>query len=72
MKNRMKSCFFCLWWRVVERKKGGGSENLVESGGDSPFFMGKTLEIQAFFMEKILRKSGLVGCFFEILVLQCG
>ena len=48
MKNGAGNHFFCLWWRVMERKKGGESEYLVESGGDSPFFMGKTLEIQAF------------------------
>ena len=45
---------------------------MVERGGDSPFLMEKTLEFRAFFMEKILRKSAFLGCFFILIVLQCG
>ena len=57
---------------MVEGEKCGGYSDLVESGGDSPFLMEKTLEFRAFFMEKILRKSAFLGCFFIPIVLQCG
>ena len=43
---------FWWWWAVVEGEKSGGYSDLVESGGDSPFLMEKTLEIRAFFVEK--------------------
>ena len=64
--------YFRPWWRVVEGKFGGGYSDLVESGGDSPFFVGKTLENRAFFKEKILGKLVFRGCFFYVAVLQCG
>ena len=63
---------FPWWWRVVDEKNGGGYGDFVESGGDSPFFVEKTLENRAFFMEKILGKTVFLGCLFMIVVLQCG
>ena len=67
-----KNRIFPWWWRVVEGKNGGEWGDFVESGGDSPFFVVKTLENRAFFMEKILGKTAFLGCLFTIVVLQCG
>ena len=53
-------------------KNGGAFCFLVESGGDSPFLVEKSLENQAFSVKKILRKSVFRGCFFVVPVLQCG
>lgn len=53
-------------------KNGGAFCFLVESGGDSPFLVEKSLENQAFSVKKILRKSVFWGCIFKMAVLQCG
>ena len=57
---------------MVEGKNGDEREDFVESGGDSPFFVVKTLENRAFFIEKILGKTAFLGCVFMLVVLQCG
>ncbi|WP_458407810.1 hypothetical protein [Anaerotignum sp.] len=53
-------------------ENGGGFSFLVESGGDSPFFVEKSLKNQAFLTEKILRKTAFWGCLFDLFILQCG
>ncbi|MBR3992993.1 MAG: hypothetical protein IKI92_03910 [Anaerotignum sp.] len=64
--------FFALWWRVVDGENGGGYSELVESGGDSPFFVEKSLENQAFSVKNFFEKWAFWGCFFVLSVLQCG
>ncbi len=57
---------------MVGVENGGGFSFLVESGGDSPFFVEKSLKNQAFLTEKILRKTAFWGCLFDLFILQCG
>ena len=52
--------------------RGKGVQMVCVDYRDVSFFYGENLGNSGFFIEKILRKSGVVGCFFEILVLQCG
>ena len=42
-KEDRKNIFLGWWWRVAAEKNGGGICYWMESGGDSPFLMEKTL-----------------------------